>query len=75
MTPSVIFSLGATFPSRPSTCAGRIVATAEGFGNRGAKKLNWAAMIPPKAYKDGRNTVQIFEIAGKRKLAQIGKAP
>jgi arylsulfatase A-like enzyme len=53
---------------------GRIVATAEGFKTRGAKKLNWAAMIPPGAYHDGANTIQILRIAGPRRLEAIGGA-
>jgi Sulfatase len=54
---------------------GRIVATAEGFAPRGAKKLNWSAMIPPRAYHDGRNTLELFRIAGRRRLERIGSAP
>jgi hypothetical protein len=54
---------------------GRIAATAEGFSSRGAKKLNWAAMIPPSAYKDGRNAIDVYEILGARRLAKIGSAP
>ena len=53
----------------------RVVATAEGFGPRGKKKLNWAAMVPPKAYRDGRNPVQILRIAGARRLERLGSAP
>jgi hypothetical protein len=53
---------------------GKIVATAEGFKARGAKKLNWAAMIPPTAYHDGANAVQILRITGNRKLEAIGGA-
>jgi hypothetical protein len=64
-------------PSMPIAIAvnGRIVATAESFSARGKKKLNWAAMIPPGAYRDGRNEVRIFRITGKRRLEQIGSAP
>jgi hypothetical protein len=64
-------------PSMPIAIAvnDRIVATAESFGPRGKKKLNWAAMIPPGAYRDGRNEVRIFRITGKRRIEQIGSAP
>jgi hypothetical protein len=54
---------------------GRIVATVEGFATHGARKLNWAAMIPPRAYHDGRNTLEVFHIAGPRRLERIGSAP
>jgi sulfatase-like protein len=50
---------------------GRIVATAEGFTARGAKKVNWAAMIPPRAYHDGRNRLEVFRIAGARRLERL----
>ena len=53
---------------------GKIVATAEGFKARGKKKLNWSAMVPPSAYHDGSNTVQILRIAGAGKLEAIGGA-
>jgi hypothetical protein len=53
---------------------GKIVATAEGFKARGKKKLNWSAMIPPSAYHDGANTVQVLRITGKRRLEAIGGA-
>jgi hypothetical protein len=53
---------------------GKIVATAEGFKARGAKKLNWSAMIPPSAYHDGSNTVQVLRIAAPRRLEAIGGA-
>jgi hypothetical protein len=53
---------------------GRIVATADGFADHGVKKLNWAAMIPPNAYHDGSNTVQILRITGRNKLEAIGGA-
>jgi hypothetical protein len=53
---------------------GRVVATTTGFRARGAKKLNWAAMIPPIAYHDGANTVQILRITGSRRLEAIGGA-
>jgi hypothetical protein len=64
-------------PSMPIAIAvnDRIVATGESFGPRGKKKLNWSAMIPPSAYRDGRNTVRIFRITGRRRLEQIGSAP
>jgi len=50
---------------------GRIVTTAEGFAARGAKKVNWAAMIPPRAYHDGRNRLEVFRIAGQRRLERL----
>jgi hypothetical protein len=53
---------------------GKIVATAVGFKARGKKKLNWAAMIPPTAYHDGANTVQILRMTGPRRLEAIGGA-
>jgi hypothetical protein len=53
---------------------GKIVATATGFKARGKKKLNWAAMIPPSAYNDGSNTVQVLRIAGPGQLEAIGGA-
>jgi sulfatase-like protein len=53
---------------------GRIVATAEGFAARGVKKLNWAAMIPPRAYHDGRNQLEVFRIAGPRRLERLTPA-
>jgi Sulfatase len=53
---------------------GNIVATAEGFKAHGEKKLNWAAMIPPSAYHDGANTVQVLHIAGPGRLEAIGGA-
>jgi hypothetical protein len=64
-------------PSMPLAIAvnDTIVATAVSFAARGRKKLNWAAMIPPSAYRDGRNEVRIFRITGKRRLEQIGSAP
>jgi hypothetical protein len=64
-------------PSMPIAIAvnDRIVAAGESFTPRGKKKLEWAAMIPPSAYRDGRNNVRIFRITGKRRLEQIGSAP
>lgn len=53
---------------------GRIVATGVGFKERGKKKLNWAVMVPPSAYHDGANTVQVLRIAGPRRLEAIGGA-
>jgi hypothetical protein len=51
----------------------QIVATATGFKSRGG--LNWAAMIPPTAYRDGRNELKVFRITGNRRLEQLGSAP
>jgi hypothetical protein len=51
---------------------GRIVATGVGFKSRGAKKLNWAMMVPPDAYRDGKNELAIYQIQGKTKLVRIG---
>jgi hypothetical protein len=53
---------------------GRIVATGVGFKERGKKKLNWAVVVPPSAYHDGANTVQVLRIAGPSKLEAIGGA-
>jgi Sulfatase len=53
---------------------GRIAATGVGFADRGKKKLNWAVMVPPNAYHDGANTVQVLRITGARKLEAIGGA-
>jgi hypothetical protein len=53
---------------------GRIAATAVGFKARGAKKLNWAATIPPRAYHDGSNTVQVLRMVGPNRLEAIGGA-
>jgi hypothetical protein len=53
---------------------GRIAATAVGFRARGAKKLNWAATIPPSAYHDGSNTVQVLRMVGPNRLEAIGGA-
>jgi hypothetical protein len=53
---------------------GRIAATGVGFAARGKKKLNWAVMVPPGAYHDGANTVQVLRITGPRRLEAIGGA-
>ena len=54
---------------------GEIVATAEGFSPRGKKNLNWSAMIPPLAYHDGRNVLELYRIDGPRRLERLGAAP
>jgi hypothetical protein len=53
---------------------GRIAAIGVGFADRGKKKLNWAVMVPPSAYHDGANTVQVLRITGSRRLEAIGGA-
>jgi hypothetical protein len=53
---------------------GRIAATGLGFKERGKKKLNWSVMVPPSAYHDGANTVQVLRITGPRRLEAIGGA-
>jgi hypothetical protein len=54
---------------------GEIVATAEGFAPRGPKKLNWSAMISPRAYHDGRNVLEVYRIDSRRRLERLGAAP
>ena len=53
---------------------GKIAATGVGFADRGKKKLNWAVMVPPSAFKDGRNVVQVFRIAPDGGLELIGSS-
>jgi hypothetical protein len=50
---------------------GQIAATAETFEAIGAKRLEWAAMLPPDKFREGHNTLQVFAIEGNalRRLA------
>ncbi|MEA2492283.1 MAG: hypothetical protein QOJ29_194, partial [Thermoleophilaceae bacterium] len=39
---------------------GTVVATVEGFTSRGG--LNWSAVVPPTAFRDGDNRVQVYRV-------------
>ena len=53
---------------------GRIAATGVGFGDRGKQKLNWAVLVPPSAFHDGRNSVDVLRIDAGGGLTPLGGA-
>jgi hypothetical protein len=52
---------------------GRIAATGQGFAAVGKKRLQWSVMIPPTAYRRGRNEVVVYRTEAER-LTPLGRA-
>ena len=42
---------------------GRIAATASSFADIGAQRLNFSVLLPPGAFRDGANSVAVYELA------------
>ncbi len=53
---------------------GRIAATGQTFTARGPDHLQWSAMIPPSAFRAGRNRLQVLQVLGPGRLRLLGSA-
>jgi hypothetical protein len=54
---------------------GVIVATGPSFGDVGRQGVNFSGMLPEDAFRDGRNTLEIFQVLPGGQLAPMGRAP
>jgi Sulfatase len=57
---------------------GRIVSTGRSFAAVGPHRLNFSTMLPPRAFRRGRNRIDIYQITpsnGRLALVPLGSAP
>ena len=50
---------------------GTVVATAPSFAALPGTKLSFSAMLPPEAFRDGRNRLEIFEVLRGRRVRRL----
>lgn len=53
---------------------GTVVAVGETFEPIGEYKVDWTVMLPPDAFRDGRNRLDVFEVQGGRLGRRVGGA-
>ena len=53
---------------------GTVVAVGETFKPIGKYKVDWSVMLPPRAFRDGRNRLDVHEVSGGRLGRRIGGA-
>ena len=53
---------------------GTVVAVGETFKPIGNFKVDWSVILPPEAFRDGRNRLDVFEVSGGRLGRRVGGA-
>ena len=52
----------------------RLGLAGETFAARGPDHLQWSAVLPPSAFRTGRNQVQLYQVIGPGRLRLLGAA-